>query len=104
MRQKRSVPFKITTVDSLGQGVSKETDKITFIPKTLPNETGTAEIMAEKKGVAFARPSSIEQKSPLRVQAPCPHFEVCPSCHFQHTTYEQELQFKEQAMEKLFFI
>lgn len=103
MRQKRTIPFKITSIDSLGQGVSKETDKITFIPKTLPNEIGTAELTAEKKGVAFARTVEIKVPSPKRVAPYCIHYDSCPSCHFQHTDYEQELEFKKEAMEKLFF-
>jgi 23S rRNA (uracil1939-C5)-methyltransferase len=33
----------------------------------------------------------------------CPHFSECPSCHFLHTSYEKELQFKREALEKIFF-
>ena len=49
------VPFHIESVDSLGQGVSKITDKITFIPKTLPGEKGAARVLAEKSKIAFAQ-------------------------------------------------
>jgi 23S rRNA (uracil1939-C5)-methyltransferase len=103
MRPKIIIPFKITAMDPLGQGVSKETDKITFIPKTLPGEQGTAEVMAQRKGVAFARGITFTQKSPLRQDSPCPHFNSCPSCHYLHTNYETEINFKKESLEKLFY-
>lgn len=102
MRQNRPVPFKISSLDSLGQGVSKITEKITFIPKTLPGEEGEAEILAEKKGVAFAKLRSISVTSPERILPVCPHFQVCPSCHYLHTPYAQELKSKKENFEKLF--
>ncbi len=103
MQQKRIIPFKVSGMDSLGQGVSKETNKITFIPKTLPGDEGTAEINSEKKGVAFAKAKTFSTHSDLRIEPDCPHFEICPSCHYQHTSYENELKFKKQNLERLFY-
>lgn len=102
MPSTRLIPFKISSVDSLGQGVCKESDRITFIPKVLPDETGLARITGEKKGVRFASLEKLETLSPSRVKPVCEHYSDCPSCHFLHTSYEQELQFKQQALEKLF--
>ena len=102
MRHQRILPFKIQSMDSLGQGVSKETDKITFISKTLPGDEGEARIISEKKGVCFAKLQSLSKASPLRIKPACIHFDSCPSCHYLHTPYEQELEFKKQNLEKLF--
>lgn len=102
MRQKRFVPFEISGMDSLGQGVSKLSEKVTFIPKTTIGDKGMAEIMSEKKGVAFARARELQVKSALRVPAPCIHFDQCPSCHYQHVSYENELRFKKESFERLF--
>lgn len=102
MRHQRMLPFKIQSMDSLGQGVSKETDKITFIAKTLPGDMGEARIVSEKKGVCFAKLQDLQQASPLRIKPVCIHFDSCPSCHYLHTPYEQELIFKKQNLEKLF--
>lgn len=88
-------------MDSLGQGVSKETDKITFISKTLPGDEGKAKVLSEKKGVSFAEVSELHQSSSLRVKPDCPHFSQCPSCHYLHTTYDQELEFKRLSFERL---
>lgn len=102
MRQNRPVSFQIASLDSLGQGVSKTGDKITFIPKTLPGEEGEAEILSEKKGVAFARLKSLSVKSPDRIEPVCPHFGRCPSCHYLHAPYEKELEAKKEAFTNLF--
>lgn len=103
MSSRRIVPFKISSIDSLGQGVSKESDKITFISKAMLGDEGEAEILEEKKGVAFARIKSLKSSSDLRQIPPCPHFDLCPSCHYQHVSYESELRFKQEALEKLLF-
>ena len=102
MHDQRLVTFKIDSMDSLGQGVSKETDKITFIAKTLPGETGDAYVLSSKKGVQFARLNNLKTTSPMRETPPCVHFSECPSCHFLHTSYEEELKFKLQNLERLF--
>ena len=49
MHNQKIIPFKITGMDSLGQGVSKESDKITFIPKTAIGDEGDAWVQSEKK-------------------------------------------------------
>lgn len=102
MRQNRPINFKISSLDSLGQGVSKLEDRITFIPKTLPGEEGEANILAEKKGVTFARMTSLKESSPKRIEPVCPHFSSCPSCHYLHTSYENELEAKTENFKKLF--
>lgn len=102
MQQKRRVPFEITSIDSLGQGVSKLTDKVTFIPKTAIGDKGTAEVHTEKKGVAFARMLEVSQSSTQRIAPACVHFEKCPSCHFQHVSYDQELLYKKETYKGLF--
>lgn len=102
MQDQRRITFKIDHMDSLGQGVSKESDKITFISKTLPGETGEATIVSEKKGVRFATLDNISTKAPTRIEPQCSHFNQCPSCHFLHTSYEQELHYKSVNLERLF--
>lgn len=95
------IEFTIDHLDPLGQGVHKEGDLVVFIPKTLPGERGMARIKAKVKGVAFAELTELCEASPLRVKPECPHFDQCGSCHYLHTSYEDELNFKKLAMEKL---
>ncbi len=101
MAPQSTISFKISSMDSLGQGVSKETNKITFIPKTFIGDEGKAEIISEKKGVAFARMKSLSNSSSARIEPSCPHFSSCPSCHYLHVSYEDELKIKEEALKRL---
>jgi 23S rRNA (uracil1939-C5)-methyltransferase len=102
MRSKAPVPFKIGSMDGLGQGVSKADGAVTFIPKTLPGEEGRALILESKKGVHFAEATELSQVSPERITPACPHFSDCPSCHFLHTSYEAELRYKQEALARIF--
>ncbi len=97
---KHKKKFIIDHIDPLGQGVSKEDHQITFIPKTLPEEEGTCEIHHHKKNIEFAQALTISKTSPLRETPKCPHFASCPSCHFLHTSYQQELIFKKKSFER----
>lgn len=101
MRQKRFSPFEITGIDSLGQGVSKLDEKVTFIAKTAPGDKGEAEILAERKGVAFGKIHKLTEASSRRIQPECIHFDTCPSCHYLHLDYEQEIVYKKESFEKL---
>jgi 23S rRNA (uracil1939-C5)-methyltransferase len=87
--------FNIESIDPLGQGVFKASEGVTFIKKTLPGESGIAEIISEKKGVRFARLKKLEEKSSDRISPACPHFDKCNGCDFLHTSYEKEVEFKE---------
>lgn len=102
MQQSRTIPFQITGIDSLGQGVSKLTDKVAFIPKTTIGDKGEATIMSEKKGVIFARANKFSSHSELRINPICDHFNSCPSCHFLHVEYSDELKFKLENLQRLF--
>lgn len=96
-----AVPFSIDAMDPLGQGVFKTDGHIGFIPKTLPGETGSAQLLQVKKGVRFARLKTLETVSPERIEPACPHYAECPGCHYLHTGYEQELVYKKQALQRL---
>ncbi len=100
-RRPQIIEFTIDHLDPLGQGVHKEDDLVVFIPKTLPGERGRALIKKRVKGVAFAELTELCEASSLRTTPACPHFDQCGSCHYLHTSYEEELNFKRLAMEKL---
>ena len=93
--------FVIDHIDPLGQGVYKSEDKIYFIPKTLPSETGEFKIISRKKGVHFCQMLSIKDKSQLRVTPECKHYAKCNGCHYLHTDYQSEINFKQQSFERM---
>lgn len=101
MEEKTTAPFKIVSMDSLGQGVSKE-ERILFVPKTLPGEEGRAQVLAQKKSVSFGWPLEFTKEASNRIIPECPHFSECPSCHYLHTNYESELEYKRLSFDQIF--
>lgn len=100
---KDEIPFLVERMDPLGQGVSKITDKVTFVPKTLPGEKGKAQVYKSKgKSVQFAQLLSVETESPRRVSPECNHFNDCSGCRYLHTDYQYECELKKAAYSHFF--
>ena len=94
----QTIKFEIDHLDPMGQGVHKKGKNIIFVAGTLPGETGTAIVYKRHKGVQFARLEQLDKLSEDRIEAECPHFDQCPGCQYQHTSYESELAFKKAAL------
>lgn len=72
--------------------------KAVFIPYALAGETIEAAITEQKPGFARAQVESVLEPSPHRVQAACPYFGQCGGCHYQHASYEHQLDIKKEIL------
>lgn len=72
--------------------------KAVFVPLALPGETIEARIMEEKAGFARAQLERVLTASPQRITPGCPYFGQCGGCHYQHTTYEHQLEIKRSVL------
>lgn len=72
--------------------------KAVFVPFVLAGETIEAAITEEKPGFARARAASIVQPAPRRISPPCQYFARCGGCHYQHATYEHQLEIKTEIL------
>jgi 23S rRNA (uracil1939-C5)-methyltransferase len=68
--------------------------KAVFVPFVLEGEKIAASILEEKPGFARARAEDILEASSERIQPSCPYFQRCGGCHYQHTSYENQLTIK----------
>ncbi len=68
--------------------------KAVFIPFVLEGERVEARVAEEKPGFARAQPQRILSPAPTRIEPRCPYFLSCGGCHYQHTTYEHQLEIK----------
>ncbi len=68
--------------------------KAVFVPFVLEGETVEASIVEQKKGFARARLDKVAEASPTRLEPHCRYFERCGGCHYQHTSYEHQLDIK----------
>ena len=72
--------------------------KTVFVPYVLPGEQVEATIVEERSGFARATLERVLTPSPLRLVPPCPYFEKCGGCHYQHMSYDEQLRFKTEIL------
>jgi 23S rRNA (uracil1939-C5)-methyltransferase len=72
--------------------------KTAFVPFVLPGEEIEASVLEEKPGFVRAKGDNVLTASTDRVEAPCPYFQRCGGCHYQHTSYENQLAIKSQIL------
>ena len=72
--------------------------KAVFVPRVLAGEDIEAIITESKSGFARANADKIVKPSPHRVEPPCPYFSRCGGCHYQHATYEHQLEIKTEIL------
>ena len=68
--------------------------KTVFTPFVLEGEQVEASLTEQKPGFARARLEKIVRGSEWRVEPRCPYFQSCGGCHYQHASYEHQLQIK----------
>jgi len=68
--------------------------KAVFVPFVLQGEKIEASLIEEKRGFARARTEEVLQPSSYRVAPQCPYFQSCGGCHYQHASYEHQLDIK----------
>jgi len=94
----RTVGLKIEDIAFGGKGVARENGKAVFVPFTIAGESVTAKITREKKQFAAAEIVDLREKSPHRVEPPCPYFGRCGGCAYQHIDYAHQLEIKSRQV------
>src|SRR5579864_6685023 len=103
----RIAPFRINRVELTiekavygGDGLARlpadehGPGKAVFVPFVLEGERIEASLLEQKRGFARGRAEAILQVSPRRVEPHCPYFQRCGGCHYQHASYEHQLEIK----------
>jgi 23S rRNA (uracil1939-C5)-methyltransferase len=94
----RTVDLKIEDIAFGGKGVARDDGKAVFIPFTIDGELVSAKITREKKQFAEAEIVDLREKSPHRVEPPCPYFGRCGGCAYQHIDYAHQLEIKSRQV------
>ncbi len=68
--------------------------KAVFVPFVLEGEQVEARLDQHKPEFARAHVDQVLRPSPHRIEPKCPYFHRCGGCHYQHTTYEHQLEIK----------
>jgi 23S rRNA (uracil1939-C5)-methyltransferase len=80
------------TDDAQGRG------KAVFVPFVLASEKVEASLTEQKPGFARAKVASVIEPSPHRMQPGCQYYARCGGCHYQHSSYEHQLDIKKEIL------
>jgi len=85
-----------------GEGVAKKDGKVFFVPKTIVGEKVVAGVIKENSKFCHCKVLNLVEETQEREIAPCPYFDKCGGCNFQHISYEKELEIKKSRLLKEF--
>src|SRR5215471_13553218 len=81
-----------------GEGLAHAEGNTVFVPFVLPGEQVRASVRTRKKTLIHANLLDVQQPSPARITAPCPHFGVCGGCHYQHIDVAEQVRLKKDIL------
>jgi len=84
-----------------GDGLARLEGKVVFIPYVLPGETVRAKVEQIKNDLWRGRLVEVIEPSPSRVAAPCPYFQRCGGCQYQHIDYSIQLEQKRSILREV---
>jgi 23S rRNA (uracil1939-C5)-methyltransferase len=74
--------------------------KTVFLPFVLEGEQVDAVLVQQKSEFARARVRRVLTPSRARVEPQCPYFTRCGGCHYQHASYEHQLELKASILKE----
>ncbi len=103
IQPKAPLPEMELTVQDLsrsGAGVCREeSGRVIFVPFTLPGDRVRVRLVTESKRYAEAKVLDWIERSPQRQKPPCPVFERCGGCQWQHVPYSIQWETKRRGSE-----
>lgn len=88
------VPLRIEKLVYGGDGLARSDGRVVLTPYVLPGESVRAKVQRAKNDLLRGSLTGIVEPSPARIEAPCPYFQRCGGCHYQHTSYENQIEQK----------
>ena len=95
------IQFKIKNVNKQGAGMGFFKGMPVFVPGAVPGDLVEAELKRVKRHYQ-AEQVEVIKRSSIRTKPVCKHFGVCGGCAWQHIKYEEQLNLKKKAVERLF--
>jgi 23S rRNA (uracil1939-C5)-methyltransferase len=87
------IELSLTGLAYGGEAIGRDEDgRMVFVPFSLPGERVRVEIVEARKRWARARLLDVIEPAAQRIEPRCRHFTLCGGCHYQHMSYEDQLQ------------
>jgi 23S rRNA (uracil1939-C5)-methyltransferase len=81
-----------------GEGLAHTDGSTVFVPYVLPGEQVRAAVRTRKKKLIHTNLVKVEQAAAARIAAPCPHYQVCGGCHYQHIEVSEQVKQKKEIL------
>lgn len=95
----KSILVQATGIAHGGDAVARHEGRVVFVPYLIPGEEAFVEIVEEKANYLRAWPVEVVSPSPDRVEPLCLHFGVCGGCHWQHISYQRQLDLRQEVLQ-----
>lgn len=94
----RDAELVIESLTNAGDGLGRQDQRVVFVPYTLPGDRVRIKITQRKKTYALGSVEEILEPGKDRISAPCPYFEKCGGCDWQHVPYELQMAAKQEQL------
>jgi 23S rRNA (uracil1939-C5)-methyltransferase len=81
-----------------GLGLARHQGQVVFVPRGRPGDRLRVRVESVTPGYARAVTESLLGAGPAQRPSPCPAFEQCGGCAYQHTDYAAQLRLKEDIL------
>jgi 23S rRNA (uracil1939-C5)-methyltransferase len=81
-----------------GAGVGRRNGKAVFVPGAVPGDLAEVEVIEDRGRFERARLVRVLERSPDRVEVPCPWFGMCGGCQWQMAAYPAQLAWKRETV------
>ncbi len=103
-RRKRKPKFvenvRLSGIADKGRAVGRDQGgQVYFVEGGVPGDLVTVHVQKKKKGVPFGKVEKLEEPSEERVEAFCPHFDLCGGCKWQNLDYDAQLKYKTEYVQ-----
>ena len=82
----------------LGEAMARHSGELVFVLGGIPGERVTAEVVRVHRKYVSATVAEVLERSPDRVDPPCPYFGECTGCQWQHLDYSAQLSAKREKV------
>lgn len=101
MKKGQMISGLVERTDFPNKGIVVTQEGTCIVKNALPGQKVQAAVNKIRKGKAEGRLLQIEEKSPLEIKSPCPHFGECGGCTYISLPYEEQLKVKEGQIKRL---
>jgi len=100
LRKGQTVRLRILSLAAGGEGLSKDFGIPIFVNRVAPGDLVDVRLFDVRKQFAKGEVVELIEPSELRAKPPCPLFNVCGGCQWQHMSYEYQLDAKSDIVKQ----